>query len=763
MNEPAEAIRREVFNPFVGLRPYDENEAHLFFGRDGQSDELIGRLARTRFLAVVGVSGSGKSSLVRAGLFASLRGGFMTAAGSSWRIALLRPGNAPLANLAAALHGALRNPEHPDEDALPRPLIEATLRRGSLGVIEAVQQARLAREENVLVVVDQFEELFRYRHTGNHAAAEGDAAAFVKLLLEAHQQAAHPIYVMLTMRSDFLGDCAQFRGLPEAMNDSQYLIPRMNRDERRQAIEGPIGVGGGAVSPRLVQRLLNDLGEDPDQLPVLQHALMRTWQHWEQRRAEDSPLDLQDYEAIGTMTSALSLHADEAYRELATDRSRKIAEKVFKRLTERGTDSREIRHPTELEELCAVVAAPAEDVVAVIDKFRNPARSFLMPPFGSPLRSGSVVDISHESLIRKWQRLDAWVDEEGDSRAMYLRVADAADRHQAGKAGLWRNPDLKLALNWFGREQPNAAWAQRYGGGFERVASFLRRSKWKAWCVRGSVAAAAVALVCLTVLSYEKSVQAERAARDATEQAARQKAMALVAFEALRRLTYDLPDRLQSVPGTLDIVRELYDQNMRTLDQISAIAGENQSTARELATNALRMGDQWLRRDDLPRARDAYARSLPLIQSLVKADPGNANWQGDLSIYHERMGNLLMAEGDAVGALREYRKGQEIVQRLAAQDPGNTRWQRGLSISHERTGDALLVQGDAQGALNEYRLDLAIAERLAFQDPNNADRRLDLAISHDRVAQGLARVGQNAEAARHEALARTFREPLRKN
>ena len=106
---------------------------------------------------------------------------------------------------------------------------------------------------------------------------------------------------MLTMRSDFLGDCTQFRGLPETMNDSQYLIPRMNRDERRQAIVGPIGVGGARISPRLVQRLLNDVGEDPDQLPVLQHALMRTWQRWEQHRQDGSPLDLEDYEAIGTM------------------------------------------------------------------------------------------------------------------------------------------------------------------------------------------------------------------------------------------------------------------------------------------------------------------------------------------------------------------------------------------------------------------------------------------------------------------------------
>ena len=415
MNKPASDVAQSVFNPFVGLRPFEEREAHLFFGRDGQSDEIVNRLARKRFVAVVGVSGSGKSSLVRAGLFPGIRGGFMATAGSHWRIACLRPGSAPITSLAEALHGSLRAPEE-SADALPSALIEATLRRTSLGLGEVVRQAQLAKSDNVLVVVDQFEELFRYKRVRTEAAADEDAAAFVKLLIAAPQETGLPLYVMLTMRSDFLGDCAQFRGLPEMMNDSQYLIPRMNRDERRQAIEGPIGVGGARISPRLVQRLLNDVGEDPDQLPILQHALMRTWQHWEEHRGDRPMLDLQDYEDIGTMSEALSRDADEAYAEIGGERGRRIAETLFKRLTERGPDTRETRRPTRLDELCAVTRASATEVTDVIDRFRNPARSFLMPPSDLPLRDDSIVDISHESLIRKWRRLDKWVSEESESR-----------------------------------------------------------------------------------------------------------------------------------------------------------------------------------------------------------------------------------------------------------------------------------------------------------------------------------------------------------
>ena len=132
----------------------------------------------------------------------------------------------------------------------------------------------------MLIVVDQFEELFRFADAARQPDRDDDAAAFVKLLLEASQQRELPIYVVLTMRSDYIGDCARFRGLPEAVTNALYLIPRMSREQRRAAIVEPVRVGGGTIAPRLVVRLLNDVGDDPDQLPILQHALMRCWDYW---------------------------------------------------------------------------------------------------------------------------------------------------------------------------------------------------------------------------------------------------------------------------------------------------------------------------------------------------------------------------------------------------------------------------------------------------------------------------------------------------
>ena len=266
----------ESSNPFPGLRPFGSEEDYLFFGRETIVDELLTRLRETRFLAVLGSSGSGKSSLVRAGLIPSLYSGYMSGAGSSWRIAVMRPGTDPIGNLALALN---------QPDVLESPigdrqassvLTEVTLRRSDLGLIECARLARIPPEDNLLIVVDQFEELFRFKRSGNSADARDEAVAFVKRLLSASEQQDLPIFVILTMRSDFVGECNEYPGLPRAINKGQYLVPRMSREQLRSAIAGPVLVAGGEISPRLLVRLLNDVGDNPDRLPILQHALMRT-------------------------------------------------------------------------------------------------------------------------------------------------------------------------------------------------------------------------------------------------------------------------------------------------------------------------------------------------------------------------------------------------------------------------------------------------------------------------------------------------------
>jgi len=496
----------QAANPYPGLRPFELEEDYLFFGREGQSEEILARLSRNRLVAVVGTSGSGKSSLIRAGLLPYIFGGFLQGAGSHWRVAVMRPGGDPIRNLARELNDptVLGDPAAGEDDAAQNAtLLEVTLRRSGLGLLEAVRQAHLPLTDNVLVVVDQFEELFRYAETATALRKEDDAAAFVKLLLEATSQTELPIYIALTMRSDFIGDCARFRDLPEAVTGGLYLIPRMSRDQRREAIERPARVVGTEISRRLVNKLLNDGGDNPDLLPTMQHALMRTWDYWSQTHGDSTaPIDIDDYKAIGEMAGALSRHAEEAYAELPTDRDREIARRLFQALTEKGDDNREIRRPTAVSTVAAIADATPAEVIQVIEYFRRPGRSFLTPPAGVALTGESMIDISHESLIRGWTRLDEWVNEERESVEVYRRLAETAALNAQGRAGLWSDPDLSYALNWRATQRPNPEWGACYHRGFDVAMNFLDRSarhRLRRRITTGAITAAVV--LCLALLA----------------------------------------------------------------------------------------------------------------------------------------------------------------------------------------------------------------------------------------------------------------------
>ena len=250
-----------MINPFRGLLPFEEQHASLFFGRDKEIQEVASRLERQRLLAITGVSGSGKSSLVMAGVIPMLRAGLIPKLGTHVRVAIMKPRGGPLFELPLQLSNAL-NREVKQDDLI----------RTTYGLVDVVKP--LSLDESLLIVVDQFEEIFSYRkQRANDSGATADR--FMTLLLRATEQAEVPIFVMLTMRSDFLGECAVFRGLPEALNNAHYLVPKMTRLQLQEAIEEPLAAAGTAIHAGLVQQILNECEDEPDYLPVLQHLLFR--------------------------------------------------------------------------------------------------------------------------------------------------------------------------------------------------------------------------------------------------------------------------------------------------------------------------------------------------------------------------------------------------------------------------------------------------------------------------------------------------------
>lgn len=475
--EPQESQGGFGFNPFPGLRPFSINESHLYFGREGQVDDILVKLSAHRSVTVMGYSGSGKSSLMHCGLVPVLYGGFMTQTGPHWHIIKVRPGTSPIANLADAIIDyqiSIQQIEELDRE-IHKTIISSVLRSSSDGLVEIAKYIQSKTNENVFFMIDQFEELFRYDESSGDGHSN-DATAYVNLILNAVHQTKIPVYVALNMRSDFIGECSTFTGLTQMINASNYLVPQMTREQKRMAIEGPIAVGGGKISTRLVKRLLADIDRHQDQLPILQHALMRTWDYWVDNRESDEPMDLRHYNAIGRIEQALSLHANEAYDEL-TSKEKEIAEILFKNVTEKGEDNTGMRRPVRITTVSEIAEASDADVIKVVENFRKPGRSFLMPDASTKLTNDSVVELSHESIMRIWNRLAIWVDEESESAQTYKRISEAAAMYQIGKTGLWRPPDLQLALNWQKKQRPTRSWAQRYDIAFERAIVFLDTSR----------------------------------------------------------------------------------------------------------------------------------------------------------------------------------------------------------------------------------------------------------------------------------------------
>jgi hypothetical protein len=448
---------------------------------------------------------------------------------------MLHPGEDPIGSLAAALDTPAVLGVEVEMETTNRVLLDATLRRSTRGLVDAVRMARLPPEDNLLLLIDQFEELFRFRRSRAIPESGDEASFFVKLLLEAAQQNELPIHTVLTMRSDFIGDCMEFLGLPEAVTAGQYLVPCLSRDELRSVITGPVAVAGGNIAPRIVTRLLNDVGGDLDQLPVLQHALMRTWDEW-RRRGVESPVDIEHYDAIGGMQNALSWHAEEAYADAIAATTPTLPSKMFKALTDTASDVRGIRHPASVRDLAAICDASESNISTVVELFRAPGRSFLMPPATTPLNARSVIDISHESLMRCWTRLMAWTEEERASSQIYKRISQSSIWHGEGTAGLWRDPEVELGLQWREQNRPTAAWASRYDQNFEAAMDFLDRSErernrvraeqerarkrklQRAWSIAGMLGALSIAVVSspgllLTSVTALKRISAPRLMR----------------------------------------------------------------------------------------------------------------------------------------------------------------------------------------------------------------------------------------------------------
>lgn len=482
----ADPLEGMAQGPYPGLRPFLPRERDIFFGREQMIDQVLVRLNEQHMVVVHGASGCGKSSLIAAGVLPQLarrraRRGLVLKTGT------FRPGIQPVQSLVGLI-GELCG-----TDAGPAPL-DAVYRAisGGPGVARA-GVARLAAEAGVdqlCIVIDQFEELFRFAEDEGFEEAQRFADLLVQLCgggseeggwweADGASRPAEPvpaeISFILTMRSEFLGNCARYRGLAEAINHTQYLLPNMGRDDLIRAIREPAGVFEGNVDHALAERMADDAAREEDSLPLVQHALMQMW-----RASESRTLTLADYEQAldhcaqgdqaklrGPLSAILAGHADGVLAEVTGGDAARLsaAEFIFRALSRKDSESRATRCPQRYWRLARISGVSDAETRAIIDGFRGDGVSFLTPyaAMGEEIEGETVVDISHEALIRAWPRMsDRAIDDQAQPVGWIER--------EAQDAMLWRW--LAVHADFF-RSNPRAyldgATSERLGAWFERI------------------------------------------------------------------------------------------------------------------------------------------------------------------------------------------------------------------------------------------------------------------------------------------------------
>jgi WD40 repeat protein len=465
--------------PFPGIRPFRVDNQHderlIFHGRSAQSDEILARLNLKHLVFVLGPSGCGKSSLIKAGVIPSLSAGLLTRAGHSWQTLEMRPGQSPLDELTSQfvkLAGTMRADNGELVHAELKELL-STEKSGLWLIMDQLWSSQSGYNEtvpikskNILLLIDQFEECF-----GPQIASLNDVDIFIKLILRFFEKPHPNLYIVITMRTDYIGYCANFVGMSDVINETQYLTPVLRPSELQQTIEKPISQYGGEIDPTLTARLIRDMGSgtayNPDHLPLMQHALLRLWRRASSdhrgpiyNSSEVPRLELHDYDRAAGLHGLLNEHADEIFDHISStggQRAAHITQVLFQCLAERDAQGRYHRTPVLKSIVCEIATCSPIELDAVIKPFED--ATFLH------VRSDDLIDISHESLIRQWDQFRRWVDEDAE-RVRFIReiAADAEEWNKHDRAPEYLKSGAQFEYireQWSSLKVANA-WAERF-------------------------------------------------------------------------------------------------------------------------------------------------------------------------------------------------------------------------------------------------------------------------------------------------------------
>jgi tetratricopeptide (TPR) repeat protein len=778
---------RGLVCPFRGLDVFEEEDHRVFLGRDAEAATLHATVRDHRVAAVLGRSGSGKSSLARAGLLPRLRARPDTGwTEGVWDRLTLRPGRAPLEALAEALEPKAAG-EH-DVDFSDRLSRHAKVLRGqSDDFLAELLHRRLAasrlRSDRLLLLVDQGEELFARPFARLDAAAQKqfqtDTERFITLILAAARTG--PASVVLTMRSDFF-DPLMHSAFEPLLENAMVTLGRVA--DLRPCIEAPAALVGLRYSPGLVDRIIGEVGADEGNLPLLQHALQRTW------APRRGPL-LSDeaYVEAGGVAQAINRQAKACFDELSSDQ-RNAARSLFLRLVSPGTLNAHIR------QRAPVPADPLER--EVLEIFASPKHRLLYvgAEGGMP-----TVEVAHEALIRGWGTLLEWVEASRERLRTRDDILHWRNQSREGSAVELIPPGSLLArakelladpgdvpvdaiaayiaasveaADRAVRKEIEAAEqvAQERLEAAERTAR-EREARLEAEAILQRQAAAAAARTAEeaqerarleTMLASQKSVESEMRERqtrlELEAQLAAQKAAAAERevhsrLEAARRAALaqaritSLTRRALGVVTVLCIAvfglayyantqREQAEQSWKRAEGSAAVANDAAKTLIERVAEALG-GRAGVPTELVAQLLDEAGKIIEKMQHFAPDDTSLLELQARTQM---RFSTTFMRQGNGAFALENARSARDIIARLVASQLGNASWRRDLSFSHARIGDTLRDLGDLAGALEDYREAAAIAEWLVDAAADNGDRQRELSLWRGRIGNVLLAQGE---------------------
>jgi len=745
----ATAARATLPNPYRGLLVFGVQDAPLFFGRAKKTAELrqlfdaavmttpeAGPVS-PRLVAVLGPSGSGKSSLAQAGLLADLLR--KPPIGGSYLAAVLRPQGRPLRALARVLTKL----KHAS-DEWPLSEIDAIVERlhkdpRALG--DLVSDVLTQPEQRLLLVIDQLEELYTMAEPSEAATAE--RRAFVAAILTAASERRGRVDVVVTLRSDLLGEAGVDPTLQQALTTTGrvLLVGSLDAEELAEAITGPSARAGRPLPPDAVALLVREAEGQAGALPLLQFTMEKLW-----RAIDDAPsrpiADL--LRELGGVGGSLAQEAEALYRGLHPQRpklptdpepppsaAQLRARRAFSRLLQTRDGQVLGRRRQALADLVGAGETLA-DMRAVLDRFVD---SRLLVLDGE--ETEATVEIGHESLGRSWQRLARWLSEASAYLPVLLRLSEDARRwHRQGRPGwlLWRGDDLALLR----KALPALETNDDLGAG-ERafsVASVHGARRRQVLAVSGvlSLVGALLGVGTLALWAREQAKVAQQRLGEAVRVAD------LVVF--------NFNERLAGIPGTADLRKGLLVDAMSMLDELRKQAGAGEDTAllRTRSAGHIQRGTVAMTHDNLTLAQHEYREALRILEALADRHPSSAQAQRDLSISLSQLGNVAVQLGQLGEAKVWFERSLKISEKLALADATDAQAQRDLSISQERLGDVAVQMGQLGEAKVWFERSLKIREKLALADAKDAQAQRDLSVSLEKLGEVAVQMGQLGEA-----------------